>query len=130
MNVFFVLPVGIYNKWRSNKETKAYLYVEAILGSSKTVRLLFQLLTRLNAPGTEGTHVTSETAACVRHTDLKPQFTSTIETDRMPVNEMQANDIHFLHLHSSRTVRLATGRVYNHANKFETSLSNTQLKEK
>jgi len=122
----FILPVGIYNKWRGSKETKAYLYVEPLLGSNKTVRRLFQLLTRLNASGTEGIHVTSETAAYVRHTDLTPQFTSSIETDRMPVNEMQANDIHFLHLHSSRTILLATDRVSRYANKFQTSLSDRQ----
>jgi predicted transcriptional regulator len=94
------------------------LYVEPILGSSKTVRLLFQLLTRLNAAGNEGLHVTSKTATHVRHTDLKPQYTSSIETDRMTVNEMQANDIQFLHLHSPRTFQLATDRLYSYANKF------------
>ena len=84
------------------------MYLEPILGSSKTVRRLFQLLTRLNAAGIEGLHITSETAAYVRHTDPKPLFTFSIETDTMPVNEMQANDIHFLHLHSPRTIRLAS----------------------
>jgi hypothetical protein len=94
MTIFFILPVGIYNKWRSSKETKTYLYVEPILGSSKTARLL----TRLNASGTEGMHITSETGAYLRHTDLKPQFTSSIENDRMPANEMQAKDIYFFTL--------------------------------
>jgi len=116
--VFFILPVHIYSKWRSSKETKAYLYAEPILRSSKTVRLLFPLLTRLNAAGIEGLHITSATAAYVRHTDLKPLFTSSIETDRMAFNEMQANDIHFLHLHSPRTIRLPTDRVSSYASKF------------
>jgi hypothetical protein len=116
--VFFILSFGNYNKWRSSNDKKAYLYVEPTLGSNKTVRVLLQLLTRLKSAGIEGLRITSETAAYVRHTDLKPQFTSGIETDRMPVNEMQANDIHFLHLHSPRTFRLATDRVSSYANKF------------
>jgi hypothetical protein len=52
-----------YYQWRISKETKAYLYVEPILGSSKTVRLLLQLLTGLHVAGIEGLHFTSETAA-------------------------------------------------------------------
>jgi hypothetical protein len=61
--VCFILPICIYNKWRISIEIKAYLYVEPILGSSKIMRLLLQLLTGLNAAGIEGLHFTSETAA-------------------------------------------------------------------